>query len=1142
MFDFVIIEGVKIYPNDNILDLNRRDISHFNEIENLENLSNLKELHLQHNNISSLEGLKNLKNLELLQLNDNKIMILSNLDSLENLEHLDLSNNSITSIESALKLKNLKTLDLYNNKLKSIAGLENCVNLEEIILNNNQIEKISGLSYQKKLRKLILSSNKITKIEGLENLENLEELYLGNNNIEILEGLNNLFNLRELDLRSNKINQITGLDKLKNLYRIKLRGNNLPTPIVEQFGENGRYFVKYCRGEYVLYVNRIIFTEDRHIGYENIKSVLVFPTIDQYLSLLPKIQKITDLRNLENLKNLEGLNLGGNKITEIEGLDSLESLKLLWLSDNKIKKIKNLTNLKKLEDLSLSFNEISMIEGLETLNNIKKLNLKGNKIKKIENLDKLTELSTFSLQDNEIEEIIGLESLVKLTELDLSKNEIKDSTGLKHLVNLRGLLLNENLLTGLGEISNLINLNNLNLEKNQLENIHGLDRLINLTELNLNNNGLENIEKIANLKKLRKLGLENNNIQDISSLKELTNLEYINLRGNPVLTDFGHYLKIPNNPNNPRRFIAYAILEPFLSELSGEIYWDDIVKSFNFLDDFHLNEIKEIIKLFPDIQLLVENGKMKSFCTIESLRDKLDQVIEPFQEQEDIPFSFISEKLYLPKAEDGKKISKIIIEKGISKFPLYETNQGIRKKLKEVQGELNMKLLFIGSNCKGKKEVLINREITKIRSVLENSFIEFFFQLDAKRHQVYEFISKYKPQIIHFSGHGTSETGPLFNGDEHLINSPPPPIETLIDDLRKVKEYAKIVIFNVCESINIAEKVSEFIDFTIGAKGNIDDDCAAAFSKGFYRILLNKDSLKNSFDNGKKKFSFKHSKKGLDNNKDPYGMFTKKENDFGEFIKVFGDIEDLIHPNQVNISSIIDAQTSSSEIQKKLISKLETIRDKIHSDYPFEEIKVRHMDSNFYNYIYRKDWILAKNQIVYKLQKEIELSKELMYKIVSLNSFKSLKNRFKQILDSKELKVEEYNIPPEKVAIDMMKGYEQKEGNLKRELAAQFKNIGVLTGNFTNLFSNDGIYIFLEVNEKSEAEKIKKYFISLNEYINKNILIDLDRNDITVDQVLQTSVKLMESIRMEQIEKTIKLLGNIIAGLEKVKGEFDALE
>ncbi len=95
-------------------------------------------------------------------------------------------------------------------------------------------------------------------------------------------------------------------------------------------------------------------------------------------------------------------------------------------------------------------------------------------------------------------------------------------------------------------------------------------------------------------------------------------------------------------------------------------------------------------------------------------------------------------------------------------------------------------VLLIGSNCKGKKEPRIGREIKKIRKILYNSLFEFIDVPATKRNEIFEKISKVKPQIIHFSGHGTFDTGPLFDKDEHFIKAMPL-MEELIGTLKKGK-------------------------------------------------------------------------------------------------------------------------------------------------------------------------------------------------------------------------------------------------------------------------------------------------------------------------------------------------------------------
>lgn len=163
-----------------------------------------------------------------------------------------------------------------------------------------------------------------------------------------------------------------------------------------------------------------------------------------------------------------------------------------------------------------------------------------------------------------------------------------------------------------------------------------------------------------------------------------------------------------------------------------------------------------------------------------------------------------------------------------------------------------------------------------------------------------------------------------------------------------------------------------------------------------------------------------------------------------------------------------------------------------------------------------------------------------MSKIISIKIFLSLKNRFKTLIESKESKATDlFDISPENLMYDMMKGSEQSQNQIKRQLGEQFYNISYLTGNFNTTFSEDGIYIFLDENDTLETEKIKNYFLSLNKYTNEIIQINLDKDDISVEQILETSCKLIEKIDSKQIEMTILFIGKTHKNLEKIKEEFE---
>ena len=674
LFDYVEFQGEKYYLEDGVLYLNAKGIQNLKEIQNLANLKSIKELHLQSNNIKDIDGLENLRSLKKLQLNDNNIENIFGLKNLENLEELDLSNNNIYEIKGLKNLRNLKILDLYNNHIKKISGLENQINLINLILSKNQINYLDGLDSLVNLERLVLSSNEIIKIEGLEQLKNLKEIYLGTNNIKKIEGLNTLTNLEILDIRDNPIKEICGLESLSSLQELKFDQNILP-PSFRYFGKSGKHFVKYCRGEYVISNNNIVFVEESVNGYKDLKNILQLSNID--------INTIFEIRNLNNLTYLEVLNLVGNNITEIEGLESLKKIKLLWLSHNKIKEIKGLHDLYQLEYLALNSNEIEQIEGLETLVNLKKLNLKRNDIKKIEGLNKLDKLLNLSLSHNKIENIENDDIPIKLEVLSLSGNKIGDNfSGIKNLTKLKKLALYDCQIDNLENISELKDLEVLNLGNNNITEINALNNLLKLKELNLAYNNIHKIYGLSKLKDLKSLSLENNKISEIEGLENLTNLTSVNLDGNLIDNDLYKNLKLSNN--RPNLFVSYCILKPEIEGMKDKIIWSDFIKKNPYLEDLTYDQFGQILNCIRYVIVLRENESIASIETPESLVQNFDDLIRPYKIHEEIPYTYIVRKLKLKDENSTKKLSEYIIKHRLSEHNLYDKEKGVSKTGSEI--------------------------------------------------------------------------------------------------------------------------------------------------------------------------------------------------------------------------------------------------------------------------------------------------------------------------------------------------------------------------------------------------------------------------------------------------------------------------
>jgi len=129
-----------------------------------------------------------------------------------------------------------------------------------------------------------------------------------------------------------------------------------------------------------------------------------------------------------------------------------------------------------------------------------------------------------------------------------------------------------------------------------------------------------------------------------------------------------------------------------------------------------------------------------------------------------------------------------------------------------------------------------------------------------------EALCEEKPEIVHFSGHGT---GPDSNGaarDIGVANSTGPgglafedeaghllPVsgESLAGLFKNFKKHLRCVVLNACFSEGHADAIARHIDFAVGMKRAIEDKAAICFARGFYDAIIRGDeTVECAFDLG----------------------------------------------------------------------------------------------------------------------------------------------------------------------------------------------------------------------------------------------------------------------------------------------------
>lgn len=117
----------------------------------------------------------------------------------------------------------------------------------------------------------------------------------------------------------------------------------------------------------------------------------------------------------------------------------------------------------------------------------------------------------------------------------------------------------------------------------------------------------------------------------------------------------------------------------------------------------------------------------------------------------------------------------------------------------------------------------------------------------ARLDDLSEFLTRQRPHVIHFSGHGVSGD-PLPVAADNESGSVTP--KALTELLRTLKDSTRVVVFNACGSETQAKTMVEEIPWAVGVSRGIGDDDALAFAGEFYQALASGRSVRDAYDLG----------------------------------------------------------------------------------------------------------------------------------------------------------------------------------------------------------------------------------------------------------------------------------------------------
>jgi hypothetical protein len=163
-----------------------------------------------------------------------------------------------------------------------------------------------------------------------------------------------------------------------------------------------------------------------------------------------------------------------------------------------------------------------------------------------------------------------------------------------------------------------------------------------------------------------------------------------------------------------------------------------------------------------------------------------------------------------------------------------------------------IKILFLAANPRSTGRLRLDEEVRAIRERLNVAEHRGRFTLEqewaARVSDIQGHLLRYKPNIVHFSGHGS-------NAGETVLEDDSPegqavPLAALSNLFAILKGNISCVVLNACFTEPQADAIAETIDCVIGMSGVIDDNASISFAAAFYQGLGYGESIQAAFELG----------------------------------------------------------------------------------------------------------------------------------------------------------------------------------------------------------------------------------------------------------------------------------------------------
>ncbi|MGB8645518.1 MAG: CHAT domain-containing protein [Anaerolineae bacterium] len=163
---------------------------------------------------------------------------------------------------------------------------------------------------------------------------------------------------------------------------------------------------------------------------------------------------------------------------------------------------------------------------------------------------------------------------------------------------------------------------------------------------------------------------------------------------------------------------------------------------------------------------------------------------------------------------------------------------------------MTRKILVLAANPKNTEPLRLDKEVREIENGLQRAQKRGDFDLQQRwalrPADMRRAMLDYRPNIVHFCGHGASESGIIL--EDHIGNAQPVASQALAGFFKLFSESIECVVLNACYSETQARAIAKHIQYVIGMSKEFGDEAAIEFAVAFYDALGAGESIEFAYE------------------------------------------------------------------------------------------------------------------------------------------------------------------------------------------------------------------------------------------------------------------------------------------------------